>query len=1129
MSVNRTLKSFVLIGAAIAFLLAFSRTPLAQPQAPSRVSHINDFASVVDSKARIRLENILSNFQRRTGIQFDVATVQSTTGRDIFDFSRQMARDWNVGARTTVQKSLLLVIAIDEKAAFTQFSRTVQPELPEGLLGEIAQRLRVLLLEGQFNLGVNDAVEHLVAAFGRKLAFKPEELDTPPPAETTAVATEQNVDQTAVVSDAARGESPAVRKRQVRATKISSESPAVSKPQAPDVRPADATSEDSKTAEARATREKPTDEKTTVAKTDDTKSADLKTAAEKIAVGEKPAEAKSDEAKTPAPKTDDAHANDTADLDADEAEEVELTLTLPLAERIVKLKEFIAAHPNSKSKGRAYELLVSAHATLGDKQLVSGDVNNGLQELMLAIEDAPTDASEKLYAGVIAQIPLNMYLRNERIAAFKAAQAIEAKFGSDAGRLLGLANFYLGIELGDEAVRLATKAVDLAPNAAEAHYTRGLGLHISLRLDEAAAEYKRAIELDGNFRAARRSLADLNRANGNFEEALAFYREQLTTEPKDKAARTGMILALLDMGKKEEGEKELEAALQEDPKNVTLLAGAAYWFAAHNDSKRALEFGRRAVEIEPRYTWSQIALARALVGEKRPLDAERAIRFARQYGKFPTLDYELATVLASVGLYEEAAEVLAETFTLKDGEIEARLGGRAATKAPGFIELLGPERRASLFQFTGADSTANANSLKSLLEFWHEVKKAQDSPTTDEELLIKSGKAFAGGDDAMRIYRQLFVANRLLRVGKGLNTVLGLAEAAKNNINDGIDVPAATVAVQADELRPIRSRAISSGATPDIPQAPRNLLGNILRGRIDDLTGWTLFNQEKTAEAIEPLRRAVYVLPEGTPAWTTATWHLGAALEQTGSKEEALTYYIKSYKSTAADSVRLSVIEQLYIKVNGSKEGLEQRLSASATAASVQTPTAEPASSPSTSPESSSATTQTEAPPSSPEPKPTTPSEVPESKPEATPAETPQPTPEATPSPSPESTPSPSPTESPTPTRTPSNPEPSLADLPANPPPAKRTQLKVAGKVKDATGSGIANVVVVIISPGGSVMASTTDTEGNFTFTVSPSDKPFRILPSKEGLTFTPIDKSLVISTDDVKDIEFVAAASSPQ
>jgi len=46
------------------------------------------------------------------------------------------------------------------------------------------------------------------------------------------------------------------------------------------------------------------------------------------------------------------------------------------------------------------------------------------------------------------------------------------------------------------------------------------------------------------------------------------------------------------------------------------------------------DLAQKAIALEPRYSWAQIALARALVADKRPLQAERGLRFARQYSRF---------------------------------------------------------------------------------------------------------------------------------------------------------------------------------------------------------------------------------------------------------------------------------------------------------------------------------------------------------------------------------------------------------------------------------------------------------------------------------------------------------------
>jgi tetratricopeptide (TPR) repeat protein/uncharacterized membrane protein YgcG len=1008
-------------------------------QLPARTGYVNDFAGVVDDQTRQRLETILDNFKKRSGIELDLATVQTTGTQDIFTFSRQLAGEWSIGSRGTAKKSLLLVVSVDEKAVFTQLSRSVQGELPEGILGELNLRVRGAISAGRFSQGLSEGVEHFVAALGKKLGFSLQDVDPAQSGVPTANLPVSDPSPTGIITNEAVATPP------------------------------------------------------------------VKTVANRDAL-------------PPSTRPRIAVPSNTPFTveDEDESEEVELTLTLPLAERIIKLKEFLETYPNSKSKPRAIELLVSSYAGLGDQRLKSGDTQGGIEQLMLAINEAPANTSDKLYSGVVSQIPLNLFLRGQREAAVEAAQKIEAKFGTDPRHLLALAGFYLGIEHGDEVARVAARAVQLAPDLAEARPVLGLGLHISLRLDEAAAEYKRALELDPNSKkGTRRSLADLNRAAGKAEEALALYREQLRAEPADKAARAGIVLSLLDLGRLEEGYKELDAAFQDDPRNLALLSGAAYWFSAHNESERAVELARRAVQLEPRYTWSQIALARALTGTKRPLEAERAIRFARQYGRFPTLDYELANVLGAAGLYEEAAEALLQSFTIKDDKIETRLAGRVLSQESDFIQLLAPERRASIFQFAGADNKNDAAILKTLLVFAIATNQANESVKLDEATVAKAAKEFASGADDRRAYRQLYAASILVRKGIALQTAYELTEAARSSVESALGIPTATVAVQAEELRDIRARAIAQGSTPDVPDAPRNVLANILRGRIEDIAGWALYNQGKADEAVEHLKRAAGILPEGIPLWRTSVWHLGAALDQAGKKEEALGYYIKSYNSGDPDPGRRAVIEQVYQKINGSLDGLDERIGASHVAANVspEPSTDKPAAvvtpSPSATPE-----LQAAAPESTPTPAPVAVETQPVATPEATP------TPDASPSPATEG-----PTQSPS-----SPPPPSKSPMAAEALPEGaarlRSTVKVSGNVKDANGTAIANVVVVLISPRGTVLATTTDTEGNYSFIVSPSQQGYRVIPSKDGYTFQPVDKVLVSFTEDQKAVDFVGALS---
>src|ERR1043165_5060302 len=652
----RVLKRLLTVIPAVGLFLLISATPVADStKLPAPTSHINDLAGVIDSETKARLETLLQRLQEKSKFELYVATVDTTGSQEISAFSNQLARDWNIGTQTTRSKSLLLVVSTASKTSFARFSRAAQLALPDGGLGEMTYRMQTPLGEGRFAEAVNSGVNVFANAVAEKVGFKVSDLESSVAANISDVA----ADSPQPVLVRAKNE-PKTRPRVVTETpKATATPPAETDPSPTETPAAESTpTESPKTEPTPAESPKPeaavppTSEKSTSPR------ATTKSATTKV--------------KTPVVKKT---AAELAEEELDEIDEVELTLTKPLPERAVKLKEFLDTHPTSKARPRAIELLISTHAGLGDQKLKNGDMAGGVEQMMLAIGEADTSISDKLFNGVIAQIPMNLYLRGEREAAIKAAQAIEAKFGTDPKRLLEVAGFYLGIERGAETVRVAENAVKLAPDLAEAHRLLAVGLHISLRLDEAAAEYKKTLELDPTSKVSRGSLADLYRAAGKPEEALALYNEELAANPKDKAARAGKVISLFELNRTDEANSALQAALTDEPRNLPLLSGAAYWFVAHNNYEKALDLALKATAIESRYTWAQIALARALLGANRPLDAERSLRYARQYGKFPTLTYELANVLASMGLYDEAAEVLRESFAIKDDQIRANLAG----------------------------------------------------------------------------------------------------------------------------------------------------------------------------------------------------------------------------------------------------------------------------------------------------------------------------------------------------------------------------------------------------------------------------------------------------------------------
>jgi tetratricopeptide (TPR) repeat protein len=374
--------------------------------------------------------------------------------------------------------------------------------------------------------------------------------------------------------------------------------------------------------------------------------------------------------------------------------------------------------------------------------------------------------------------------------------------------------------------------------------------------------------------------------------------------------------------------------------------------------------------------------------------------------------------------------------------------------------------------------------MKALLAFNTAITPATAGDKINESDAAAAAQDFAAGTDSMRAFRQLYAASRLLRHGVGISTALDLIAEARKASDDALKVPTLTMAVQADEFRELRARAIASGNVPDVADAPHTVLANILKGRIEDLHGWALFNQEKYSEAITHLKQASEILPAETPAWRTALWHLGVALEQSGQKEQALEAYLKSYRGAPADSVRRSVIEQLYRSVKGSLEGLDEQMGTATTSSSTATPT----------------TTTPEV---------TTPAVEPTTTSESAPAETPKS--EVT-TPAPDSSPA---SESPRPMS-----EEALKNAGSR----LRSNVKITGRIVDSNDAALADAVVVLISASGTVLASTTNNEGKYSFTIAPSQKTYRVIPSKDGYTFAPIDRTFPGLYEDQREIDFVGS-----
>ena len=818
------------------------------------------------------------------------------------------------------------------------------------------------------------------------------------------------------------------------------------------------------------------------------------------------------------------------------------------SERIAALKKFIKAFPASKRATDAHDLIVTVHSQLGNDKLAAGDVEGAVKFYKAAIKDAPKPVPDQLFTETLAKFPANLYFRGARTEGFELARAIETKSNSSVAQLLSVATFYMSIENGSEARRVAESAIKLDPASPAAYQTLGLASRMDFLLDDSAAAYAKALEFEPDSQTARRGLAEMKRALGKADDAVILYREILAKDEADLPARTGLVLALFDAGERSDAEAELARTLEANPGNVILQAGAAYWYAANGDGDKAVEFAQKAIASDPRFVWSHIALARGYVAQKNPVAAEKTLIAARRYGNFPTLEYEIASARVAAGFYREAAEELAKSFSVKEGIVYTNLGGRVYRGSKDFADLVGFERRASIFAPTGADSPEASARMTALLE----LKQELDQPTPKPDAIAKAADDFVHGDDKMKVYRLLFAGSQLLDKKIALPKVIELTKAAPAVLDAGLDASDPTAAVMASELYESRTIAAARGDYVSVPPVPRATLSSILRGRVEEINGWAYYQMEDPAQASIHLKRAVSVLPADSAWWRSSTWRLGTSLLLEGKNADALEMYIRSYKSQA-DPLRYNAIETLYKRVNGHTLGLENRIGPNPTPAvstetvaqrpnpnqpsipvaltkaeptPVPTPEATPAPSPAETPkvveeETKIESTPAATPEASPTPE-TTPvptetqkvvTEEPKSQttPEPTPEPSPTPTPETEPTPkavtddpktetTPAPTPEPSPTALPTPTpeeiKVPVIPETTPSPTPEpTPEPTKTPEPKgnATAKLVDNT-NGLFPPVVITIPPPPTGKAKTEPSpavaDGSDVVKPSPSSSP---------------------------------------
>src|SRR3989441_1282633 len=157
-------------------------------------------------------------------------------------------------------------------------------------------------------------------------------------------------------------------------------------------------------------------------------------------------------------------------------------------------------------------------------------------------------------------------------------------------------------------------ALELDPNLAEAHTTRGLILHCDLDFKGAEEEFKKAIELKPSYATAHQWYFQILEAESRWDEAL----------------------------------KQIEKAVELDPFSQIINLNHADYYFSRRDYEKALELTKKAVELNPNYAIAHFQLVGTYARMKRLDDAKREAKIGVELlqGAYPPILKRMEALIA---------------------------------------------------------------------------------------------------------------------------------------------------------------------------------------------------------------------------------------------------------------------------------------------------------------------------------------------------------------------------------------------------------------------------------------------------------------------------------------------------
>jgi len=199
--------------------------------------------------------------------------------------------------------------------------------------------------------------------------------------------------------------------------------------------------------------------------------------------------------------------------------------------------------------------------------------------------------------------------RNEAIIRLcRSAVEIDPNY-AEAWALIAMAEMLLRAEVdrgGDGGLAAAERALELNADLAEAHAVKARIFADEKRHDEASREIETALRLDPESHQVNKCAALLIFRQQRIDQSVRYFEKAVALEEEDFGSAGMLITCYLALGNPEAARRSAkitltraEKVLAHDPNNGSAMGHGSWALAALGESKRAKEWMKRAVLIDP--------------------------------------------------------------------------------------------------------------------------------------------------------------------------------------------------------------------------------------------------------------------------------------------------------------------------------------------------------------------------------------------------------------------------------------------------------------------------------------------------------------------------------------------------